>query len=824
MKVSCNWLKEFVDFKIAPEELADKLTMAGLEVTGIICPGEEIDKVVVAQVLGIEPHPAADKLTVCQVFDGENTLQIVCGAKNIKAGDKVPLALDGSSLPGGVKINKSVIRGIESYGMLCSEKELGLSEEASGILLLDPDSLCGEDIKKTLGQDDIILEVELTPNRGDCLSILGVAREIAAILKLPLRLPSVKLAESSEDIKKLIKVSIKDPKLCPRYAARMVKNVKIGPSPLALQYRLRAMGVRPINNVVDITNLVLIELGHPLHAFDYDLIEGKEIVVRPAGKNEKIITLDEVERKLDEEVLVIADAKKPVALAGVMGGLASSVSAKTVNVLLESAYFNPVSIRRSSRKLELGTEASYHFERGVDIDNLIVALEKTAWLIQQYCGGEIARGLIDSYPKKIAAKKIVFRPRRTNKILGIEIPQSQMTDILKRLGFTVGKQASGTKASKGKNKGDKLEVLIPPYRNDIFGEIDLVEEVARIYGYDKIEVAKPYWQPVDNAISKNLLLEKILKDSLVKSGFYEVVNFSFMNEEWLDKLHLPADDKRREVLKIQNPLSVEMATLRSTLIPAILENVSWNLRHKVQDIKIFELAAVFIPRDKGSLPLEKKMLLGAVCGWDSEPYWGKGNKPADFYYLSGVMETLLETVGLEAYYRNQALQVDRVYHLTRSGNKLYHPGHSADITVEGKILGGFGELSPILVSELGFGTPVYMFELDADELLSYLNLDKKYRPLSKYPAMTRDIALIVPNEVSAADILSLIRQEGQGVLKEVKLFDMYTGEQIKKGYRSLAYSLIYQSDEATLTDEEVNKVHAKIVKELQSRLKAEIRV
>jgi phenylalanyl-tRNA synthetase beta chain len=824
MKVSYNWLKELVEFNISPEKLSDQLTMIGLEAAGITRLGQQINKVVVAQVLTIEPHPAADKLTVCKVFDGKSELVIVCGAKNIKVGDKVPLALAGASLPGGVKINKTVIRGTESNGMLCSEKELGLSEESSGILILDAKSLPGEDIKKILGQDDIILEVELTPNRGDCLSMLGIAREIAAILRFPLKKHSEKVHESGEDIKKLTKISIKDVKLCPRYAARIIKNIKVGPSPLALQYRLRALGVRPINNVVDITNLVLMELGHPLHAFDYDLLEGKEIIVRRGEKDEKFVTLDEIERTLDGEILVIADTQRPVALAGIMGGLASSVSDKTTNVLLESAYFNPLSIRKSSRKLDLGTEASYRFERGVDIDNLIVALNRTASLIQQYCGGEIAKGLIDIYPHKMPVKEIIFRPEKANKVLGIEIPRAQMADILKHLGFIVKKQtAQKTKAAKTPAKNDKLTIEVPPYRNDISAEIDLVEEVARIYGYDKIETAKPYWQPVDNVVSGDLLLGKVLKDILVKNGFSEVINFSFMNREWLDKLHLAPDDSRRQVLKIQNPLSAEMEVLRSTLIPAILENISWNLRHKVKDIKIFELAAVYIPRKEGSLPEEKKMLCGAVLGRDSEPYWGRQDKPVDFYYLSGVMENLLEALGIGSCNRNQSAGVTGVYSLKKSNEKIYHPGHSADVVVDKEVLGSFGELSPLLVAEQGFGAPIYMFELDCIKLLSYLNMGKKYRPLSKYPAITRDIALVVPDEISAEEILSLIRHEGKGLLKEAQLFDLYTGEQIKKGYKSLAYSLVYQSDENTLTDEEVNKVHGRISGALQNKLKIEIR-
>lgn len=820
MKLSWNLLNEFVDINISPEELADKLTMTGLEVTGITRLGGELDNIVVGEVLSVDSHPNANKLTLCKVSDGKSGLEIVCGAKNVKAGDKVPLALSGASLPGGVQIETSSIRGIESHGMICSEKELGLGDDAGGILILDNEAIPGEDIKKTLGQDDIILDIDLTPNRGDCLSILGIAREVSAVLNLPLKLESVKFPESSKRTDELAKIEIQEPVLCLRYTGRVITDVKIGSSPLSLQYRLRSMGIRPINNVVDITNLMLIELGHPLHAFDYDLLEGRQIIVRLAEKGEKIVTLDEVERELDNEVLVIADSKKPVALAGIMGGLDTSVTDSTKNILLESAYFSPTSIRKSARKLDLATEASYRFERGVDVDNLVVALQRTAALIKQYCGGEVAGGIVDIYPTKISQKEIIFRPGRANKVLGIDIPPKNIEDILKRLGFNIRYQVSESAACNETKPSDSLIVAIPPYRNDVTEEIDLIEEIARIYGYDKIETSKPYWQPQEPVPNKTPVIEKLVKDILLKSGFFEVINFSFMNEEALDRLGFSSSDVRRKYLVIENPLSAEMGLLRSTLIPGILENVSRNLRRNIEDIKIFEIGSIYIPTEDELLPKEKKMLTGVVYGKESEPYWGEHGKPADFYYLSGVVETLLNSLGIS---KDERVGKNNTYTLRRSKDKLYHPGRAADIVLGDKILGNLGELSPAVCAGFGFSEPVYLFEIDFEALLDYVNLEKYYRPLSRYPAVTRDIALIIPAEVNSCEVVCLVRKTGKTFLKDIRLFDVYTGEQIKQGYKSLACSVMYQSDEATLTDDEVNKLHGKITDALHKKLKAEIR-
>ncbi|MFH1783988.1 MAG: phenylalanine--tRNA ligase subunit beta [bacterium] len=820
MKVSLNILKEFVDINISPRDLADKLTMAGLEVGVIKNVGKDISGVVIAEVLSVDPHPNADKLTYCKVSTGKQELNIVCGAKNIKAGDKVPLAVSGATLPGGVKIKDTSIRGAESQGMMCSEVELGLGDDKSGILILEADASVGDDFKKALGIDDVILDIDLTPNRGDCLSVLGIAREVSAILDVPLKLPDSPIRESARKASDIAAIEIQEPALCSRYSSRIIEGVKIAPSPLSLQYRLKSMDIRPINNIVDITNLVLLELGHPLHAFDYDLIKGKKIVVRCAQKNEKIKTLDEVQRKLDETVLVIADEKDPVALAGIMGGFESSVTESTKNVLLESAYFNPMSIRRSAKKLDLATEASYRFERGVDMNNLVVALARTTSLIQEYCGGEVAKGMIDVYPSKLKSSQILFRPQRSNKVLGIEVPNQEAEAILKRLGFEISYQVSGSKEVLCREDmlPESIVVTVPAHRNDITEEIDLIEEVARIYGYDKIRAAKPYWQPPEQALDTEALIEKKMKDALVNKGFYEVINFSFMNEEVLDRLQLPVSDPRRKYVSIENPLSAEMGLMRSTLLGSIIENISRNKRYNIDNIKIFEVSRVFIPKKGDVLPVEKNMIAGSICGQEEASGWSKKPQNVDFFYLSGIIEVILGLCGI-----SRGSGKSGAYVLERSKEPMYHPGRSADVKMDGKCVGSFGELTQNVLDAFDIADPVYTFELDLNAILKRVSLSKTYTPLSKYPAVTRDIAFLLESDVSSRDIVELIKKKGGEFLRDVKLFDVYKGEQVKSGYKSMAYSLVYQSNQRTLTDEEVNKVHAEIADQLQKKLGAQIR-
>ena len=528
-----------------------------------------------------------------------------------------------------------------------------------------------------------------------------------------------------------------------------------------------------------------------------------------------------------------------------MGGLESSVTSKTKNILLESAYFNPATIRKSSRKLDLYTEATYRFERGVDVENIVTALEKAAVLIQKYCGGEIVKGMVDVYPSPISAKEIILRPEKVNKILGIDISYQQMEDILKRLGFNIKQQpfcdglsVSGKRMENCSERND-LIVSVPPYRNDVIEEIDLIEEIARIYGYEKIKSSKPCWQPLEYVYNKMSVIENLVKDVLLKSGFFEVINFSFIDKNIFDKLHFSSSDGRRKCLNIENPLSSEMGALRSTLIPGILENVSWNVRHNINDIKIFEIGSVFMPQDRESLPIEKKMLIGAVYGKHNELYWKRGSNSIDFYYLSGIIEALMSEMGIYNYYsargegqnnknwQNAFLSTSEcesnVYMLKRGKDKIYHSGRSAEIVIQNDVLGTFGEISPLICKSFDFPLPVYLVEIDFNNLMRYINFDKKYRPVSKYPAIIRDIALIISDEIDSAEVFLLIRKTGGSLLKDIKLFDLYKGEQIKKGAKSLAYSLVYQSYDATLTDEEVNKVHKKIIDELQKKLKAEIR-
>ncbi len=803
MRVSYNWLKKFVDITISPEELADKLSISGLEAVVVNSTLTDLNRVVVGEIRTIDAHPEAEKLSVCKVFNGETELQIVCGARNIEVGQKVPVALVGARLPNGMKIKKSKLRGVVSHGMICSTIELGVGEDAAGIMVLPEDSIAGSDVGDILSKGDTIFEVELTPNRGDCLSIIGVAREVSAILDKPLHIPDDRVddSKSKESIKDLISVKIDNRVGCYRYASRIIKGITIGSSPEWLQKQLQALGVRPINNIVDITNFILMEWGHPLHAFDYDLLQGKAIRVRSAEKGEKIVTLDGIERSLDEDILVIADSKKPVALAGVMGGLQTSVSEATTTVLLESAYFNFRSIRKTSQKLNLSTESSYRFERGVDAENVITALKQTTLLIQKYCGGEVVRGMIDEYPVEVPTVEISLRPDKVNAVLDTNLSGDEISAILKRLSFTCTKEADS----------QTIKVTVPSYRNDIAIEEDLIEEIARIYGYENIKSSDYVRRPVDYVRDDDHDIQNRAKQLLISLGFYEVINYSFIGEALWEKLPLSVSEREQGCLKIKNPVSNELNCMRKSLIPGILQTVSMNIKHNIENIKIFELGRIFLPKGEVVLPEEKVMLSGAVCGNKDEIFWGEKPVKADFHYLSGVIHTLLDDFGVKG------------YSLQRLDGPFYRKGRAAVITQGKNCLVKFGELSSALRDIFNLETGILIFELDFGLFKKALDMKKGFKSLSKFPAVVRDIALLVGDSVSHADILKIIQRTGKEIVKNVTLFDVYTGGQVKEGYRSLAYSVKYQLYDRTLTDSEVNALHMRISDALCKELKVEIR-
>jgi len=795
MKVSIKWLRDYIDFDLSADELAYKLTMAGLEVDSVEKLDSGLDKVIVGKIVNVRQHPNANKLVLCDVDAGAETLQIVCGAPNTREGMAAPLALVGAELPSGMEIRAAKVRGQSSYGMLCSEKELGFSEDAAGLMDLSSELKAGTPLAEALGLDDTVLDIDLTPNRPDCLSILGVARELSVITGNPLRKPQITITEGDREASSLTSVTILAPDLCPRYAARIIRGVKVTPSPAWMQQRLEAVGLRGINNVVDVTNYVLMELGHPLHAFDYNLLAENRIVVRRACPGEEIVTIDEETRQLTDEMLVIADAEKPVAVAGVMGGFDSEVTEATTDVLLESAYFNPVNIRKTSKSLGMHTDASHRFERGMDIEGLITAIDRAAQLIQELAGGEICKHTVDAYPVKFDRQKIRLRPERVNFVLGTDIPADKMKEILVGLDFEVS---------------DDWEVTVPTFRPDVTREIDLVEEIARIYGYDNIPFALPTGDiPLAETNAKVVLREKV-RTVMLDCGLTEAINYSFYSPKAFDLMYLPEDSAYRNVMRLKNPLSEEQSIMRTTLIPSLLENVRWNINHQVDDVKLFELSSTYHPEEEGELPHERELIAGAISGSTGAGTWVDSKREADFFDIKGIVEVLLEELGLFEY------EVKPTEHPT------LHPARNAELCVKGESVGILGEVHPDVLDNYDIQQRVYIFELDFDILTKLADTKKYFKPISQYPSVSRDIAIIVSTDVTSGEATDIIQTAGGELITYIKLFDVYTGKPIPEGKKSLAYSIDFQADR-TLTDEEVDEIRLKIISKLEKEIGAELR-
>ncbi|MFH1028598.1 MAG: phenylalanine--tRNA ligase subunit beta, partial [Pseudomonadota bacterium] len=637
MKVTYNWLREYVDFDLSPDQLADLLTMLGLEVEAMDRLGEGFDDVVVALVEEKRQHPNADKLSLCRVNNGSEVLDVVCGAQNFKQGDMVALAQIGAVLPGDFKIKKSKIRGEESCGMLCSEKELGLADESAGIMILPGSGLVlGTPLFSALGLKDTLFEIGLTPNRADCLSAVGIAREIAAKLGLQVRYPDSAVIEGGEPVESVIGVVVEAADLCPRYAARYISGCKISPSPEWLVKRLNAIGIRSINNVVDITNLVMMELGQPLHAFDCDRLAGKRIVVRRAGEGEPFTTLDGQQRALVSDDLVICDAERPVALAGVMGGLNSEIENTTTCILLESACFKPAAVRKTSKRLGLHTESSHRFERGIDIGGVARALDRAAALIVELAGGTMARGALDVYPGNCEPFSIPFRPERANSLIGIDLAREEILDILTRLECRVVEGDAGI-----------VQVEPPSYRIDIEREIDLIEEVARLNGFDRIPASMPIARITSDRPSRHQQLEKRVRNILVDHGMNEIINFSFTDPGSAGKLMLREDDPRRNAIRLSNPLVDEQSVMRTTLLPGLLETVARNINFRSLDLSLFEMRRVYMPSAGDDMPTEPIFIVGAMTGSRDGDGWSRPNESVDFYDAKGVVEALLELIGVK---------------------------------------------------------------------------------------------------------------------------------------------------------------------------------
>ncbi len=804
MKVSYKWLQEYVDIDISPEELSEALTMAGIEVDHISYPGQEIKGVVVGAIEKITPHPEADKLIVCQVRLGQETIQIITGATNVKEGQRVPVAPVGAVLPGGIKMKKAKLRGMDSFGMLCSADELNLdaalvsSESKDGIMILNPESPIGEDIVLLLNLDDVIFELDLTPNRSDCLSVINIAREIGTILKKPVHLPEINFSEGNESIKDLASVEVLDPDLCNRYAARLVKNVKIKPSPVWMQHYLRSAGIRPINNVVDISNYVMLETGQPLHTFDYDTLSGHKIIVRRARKGEKMFTLDGQERTFGTETLLICDEEKPVAVAGVMGGLDTEVTENTRHILIEAARFHPTSIRRTSRALGLRSESSLRFEKGLDVQTTIVAAHRAAQLMAELAEGEVCQGMIDIKSNLPKETTVLLRVQRVNELLGTALTQEEVLSIIDNLKFY------------WEIVGDIIQITIPTYRQDITREVDLIEEVARIHGYDKIPVSLPAGAMTEGKKTPFQKFEDQVKDYLIGVGFMEVINYSFISLEDYDRILIPEESSLRNVVVIKNPLSDAQGVMRTTLIPGLLETASRNTNRRNLDFAFYEWGKIFLPSNEKQ-PQEPIMLGGVISGKLTQG-WNQPLQNLDFYYLKGVIDELFARFGIDQWsLKNESLPV------------FLHPGRAGNIYIGDTYVGFLGEIHPLVQENYHLENRTYVFHIYAEELMNLSQSTVSYQAVPKYPAIDRDMALVVKDEIPASAIEEIILQNGGRLLTEVNLFDVYKGSQIPDSFKSLAYSLTFQSQEKTLTDDEITAVFQKIQKELSDKFGVELR-
>jgi phenylalanyl-tRNA synthetase beta chain len=801
MKVSLNWIRDFVEIRIGLKELINLLTMAGLEVEEAVSVGEGFEKVVVAEIQSVRRHPNADRLSLVEVKTQQESFSIVCGATNIKGGQKVPLALVGARLPNGIEIKKSKIRGVSSEGMLCSETELGLGKDASGILILPPHVPLGVDLGEALGLKDTLLDISITPNRPDCLCVIGVAREIAALTHQRVKHPLLSLSDRGEEIHQKTSVTILDQDLCPRYVARMIEGVKIGPSPHWMSDRLEKVGIRSITNVVDVTNYIMMEYGQPLHAFDFELLEEGRIVVRRAKEGEEFVTLDGVKRTLDGEMLMICDGVKPVAIAGVMGGLNSEIREDTGTVLLESAYFNPAGNRRTSKKLGLETEAAYRFGRGIDYGGCLSAANRATQLIQELAGGRVVEGVVDVYPVPIKPKPIRLSVRKIHQVLGTEVSAKQVTNYLEDLGLEV----------RGENE-DVLVVTPPSFRGDLEREIDVIEEVARLDGYERIPTTIPKGPPSSEERSKEFLIERRLVDTLIVHGYHEVVTYSFTSPSSWDIIGLPPDDPRRQHLRILNPLTEDLSVMRTSLIPGLMETARYNLSRKNSNLKLFELKKVFLPQEGERLPKEVKILAGVAMGFDRDPHWAFSPRSVDFYDVKGCVEDLLDALMVKGARFNQAGDVPYL-----------HPGKASRVVLDQEVLGAFGEVHPEVLGRYEIHGKVYLFEMDFGKMVKWARNEKRFQPLPKFPAVYRDLSVIVDKALEAERVIEAILSFRQPFVEEIILFDIYQGPPIPDGKKGISYRIRYRASDRTLTDEEVNQYHEKIFSRLKEAFQIELR-
>lgn len=802
MLVPISWLKDYIDFEMSPEKLAEQLNLTGTAVEEIKTLGEGLENVRVGKLLEVKPHPNADKLSVTKVNIGDPTqpLEIVCGAKNIKPGDKVPVALVGAHLPNGVEIKPVKLRGVTSYGMLASQAELKLGQDTSGIYILPEDTEVGIPLVEALGLDDTVLELEITPNRPDSLAMIGIAREVGAITGNRLRKPSVEISESIELASDQAGVEILDPDLCPRYAARVIKGVKIGPSPTWMQSRLEKAGMRPINNIVDITNYVMLETGQPLHAFDLDTLHGKRIIVRRAKNGEHMETLDGVLRELDESMLVIADADRPVALAGIMGGADTEISGGTTDILLESAYFNPRSIMRTSRSLGLLSESSSRFEKGVDPNGAVYAADRAAQLMAELADGIVYKGVIDVYPEKIKPKKLPLRTKRVNSIQGTKLSMEEIINILGRLEIPASVVEGTT----------EMWAFAPTFRPDLEREIDLIEEVARIYGYNNIESSLPESSGKQGGLSLRQNIAESIKNRLAASGLSEIITYSFIDPSDVEKLQVPEGDIFRWFVKLLNPLSEELSVLRTTLLPGLLKVLKYNINREQYDVHVFEVGHVFWHEEGKEYPDEETMLGIALTGsWKPDEWYG-ADGDIDFFDLKGIIEVIMDEVGVKNWSVRQFT------------HPSLHPGRSAELLIDNEAIGFFGQIHPEVEAAFDM-TRTYVAEINFNRLIDKAQVTHVFTEIPKYPAISLDVAVLVDDSVTNEQLIEVISGAGKPLLESLHLFDLYTGKGVPEGKKSMAYSMVFRAPDRTLTDEEALDAREKIVSELSKKLGAEIR-
>ncbi len=796
MRVPIEWLRDYVDFsEIETRKLIDKLVLTGSNNEGSdkICEG--IENIVVGKIVEITGHPNAEKLIICQVDVGEETVQIVTGATNVFVGAYIPVALHGAVIAKGIKIKRGKLRGEPSNGMLCSLEEMGFEgsnipkEFDDGILILDESYPLGMSIVEALKLDESIVEFEITPNRPDCLSIIGMAREVSASFDLETKLPEGFKELGPREIDDYVNVEILDAQLCPRYVAKVIKNIKIKSSPLWMQLRLMQAGMRPINNIVDITNYVMIEYGQPIHAFDLNALHNRKIKVKRASEGEVFETLDGKERTLNSEVLVIADDAKTIGIAGVMGGANTEIKETTHTVMIEVASFDKSSIRKTSKDLVLRTEASAKFEKGVSDVLPLEVVNRVCYLIMQLGAGDVVPGVIDNYPNGSKVVEIPFEVEGINRVIGTTLSKEQIIKALKKLEIETVE-----------NNG--LTAIIPHFRLDLKKEIDLVEEVARIYGYDKIGMTLPklnVWGAKTNA----QMIKDRVKFELLANGVDEILSYSFVSKKDLDKINLSESSLLRNQVALINPLGEEFSVMRSTLIPNVLEVLARNSNRKNKQARLFEIGSVFIPKEVPvtQLPFEKENLVIGLIG-----------EHEDFYALKGIVENVLNTLGIEGYYFEKEIN-----------HPTFHKGRCANILWNGHLLGILGEIHPNVLENFDLSERAYVADLHYNILVQIAREDKKYSAIPKYPAVERDMAVLVKDEITSMQIETIVKNVGGELLESVKMFDMYKGKQITEGYKSVAYELVFRAEDRTLVDEAVNKIFNKVLKALESEIGAQLR-